>query len=71
MNRKECLKQQKAEHEADIVEQQNAIIAQHRAIIAQHKTKVESIEAEIATIEEADGSHIRSEPRRSKRLRAS
>jgi len=70
VNRKECLKQQRAEHEAVIAEQR-AKIAFHRAIIADRRTKVETIEAEIAIIEEADGSHIGRESRSSKRLRAS
>ena len=55
VNRKQCLEQRRAHHEA---------------MIAQHRTEVERINAEIAAIEEADGSNIGIESRSSKRRRA-
>ncbi len=52
VNRKQCLQQQRAHHEA---------------VIAEHRGKLMTIEADIATIEEADGSRIGSDHRSSKR----
>jgi len=55
VNRKQCLLQQRAHHEA---------------VIAHHRTKMETIDAEIEAMEKAGGSHIGSESRSSKRRRA-
>ena len=54
VNRKQCLQQQRAHHEA---------------AIAHHRTKVETIDAEIEAMEKAEGSHIGNEPRSNKRRR--
>eukprot|EP00986_Skeletonema_menzelii_P001461 scaffold387_cov136-Skeletonema_menzelii.AAC.4 len=65
VNRKQCLKQQKAHHEAVIAEHK----ANLEALIAEHETKVEAIEAEIAAIEASDDS-VGGKSRTSKKRRA-
>eukprot|EP00984_Skeletonema_dohrnii_P014258 scaffold5971_cov111-Skeletonema_dohrnii-CCMP3373.AAC.3 len=66
VNRKQCLQQQRSYYRAKI--------AHHNAIIAEYRTKAGEVEAEIATIEAADGhdGHVvdmGSEPRSNKRRR--
>ncbi len=69
VNRKQCLQQQRAHHEA-IIAERRAIMAEQRVIIAQHRTMVDTIEAEIEAIDEAEGTRIGSKSRSSKRRRA-
>eukprot|EP00985_Skeletonema_marinoi_P027501 scaffold22690_cov87-Skeletonema_marinoi.AAC.1 len=66
VNRRQCLQQQRSYYRAKI--------AHHKAIIAEYRTKAGEVEAEIATIEAADGHDghvvdIGSEPRSNKRPR--
>ena len=47
VNMKQCIKQERAYHEAKI--------AEHRAIVAEHRAKLEELDAKLIAMEEAAG----------------